>query len=257
MSLFAAPAGGLADVGVDVAGILRDRDVRLAYQPIVDVMTDVVVAVEALARFPTHGTPLKVFAAAEACGLSADLEALVLRRAIYERLRVPPGLLLTLNVTPHHLLDGPVMTVLAASELEGLVIELTERTVPPEPDRLVPVIDRLRADGALVALDDTGAGYQGIQQVASLRPDWVKIDRAIVTGASTDEVQRASLQMFARVAKRVGAVTVAEGVESAADIELLQEMGIGLAQGFYLGQPTPHPKASPAQLRGTPPDRPC
>jgi EAL domain-containing protein (putative c-di-GMP-specific phosphodiesterase class I) len=242
MALSTVPPGGLADVGVDVAAVLRDRDVRLVYQPIVDIRTDAVIAVEALARFPTHGTPLKVFAAAEASGLANELEALILRRAIYERLRVPPGLLLTLNVTPHHLLDGPVVTVLGAAELEGIVIELTERSVPPEPELLTPVIDQLRAEGALVALDDTGAGYQGIQQVAALRPDWVKIDRAIVTGASTDEVQQASLQMFVRVAKRVGAATVAEGVESVADMEMLREMGIHLAQGFYLGHPTPHPK---------------
>jgi EAL domain-containing protein (putative c-di-GMP-specific phosphodiesterase class I) len=242
MTASAVPSSGLADVDVDVAAILRDRDVRLVYQPIIDIVSDTVVAVEALARFPTHGTPLRVFAAAEVSGLSADLEALVLHRAIYERLRVPSGLLLTLNVTPHHLLDGPVAEALDGSELDGLVIELTERSVPPDPELLVPVIDRLRANGALVALDDTGAGYQGIQQVASLRPDWVKIDRSVVTGAADDEVQRASLQMFVRVAKRVGALTVAEGVESAADVDVLLANDIGLAQGFFLGQPTPHPK---------------
>jgi EAL domain-containing protein (putative c-di-GMP-specific phosphodiesterase class I) len=242
VTVSAAPFGGLPDVKVDVARIIGDGEVRLVYQPIIDVTSDNVVAVEALARFPGHGTPLRVFAAADAEGLCAQLEAIVLKRAIYERLRVPAGLMLSVNVTPHHLLGGPVFDALNGSDIEGIVIELTERSVPPDPDLLRPVIDRLRLKGALIALDDTGAGYQGIQQVGALRPDWVKIDRSIVTGAARDEVQLASLQMFARVAKRVGATTVAEGVETADDLEMLKLTGIGLAQGYFLGQPTPHPK---------------
>ena len=230
------------EADVDVPAILRDRDVRLAYQPIVQLSTDDVVAVEALARFPYSGSPRKVFDAAQELGLTAELEAVILRRALYERLRVPTGLLLTVNVTPANLLDGPVSELLIDADVRSIVLELTEHTVPPEPGTLGPVLDGLRDRGALIALDDTGAGYQGLQQVAALRPDWVKVDRAVVTDASGDEVRRASLQMFSRVARRVGAVTVAEGVESAADLEVLNEVGIELAQGFYLGTPTAHPR---------------
>jgi EAL domain-containing protein (putative c-di-GMP-specific phosphodiesterase class I) len=100
----------------------------------------------------------------------------------------------------------------------------------------------MRSRGALIALDDAGAGYQGIKQVASLRPDWVKVDRSVVTGVATDEVRRASLIMFDRVARRVGAVTVAEGVESLEDLEALRALNIPLAQGFWLGTPSMHPR---------------
>jgi EAL domain-containing protein (putative c-di-GMP-specific phosphodiesterase class I) len=226
----------------DVAAIIRDRDVRLVFQPIVRLATDDVVAVEALARFPLANSPVEVFTAAEALGLTAELEALILRRALHDRLRVPARMLLTVNVTPHHLLDGPVAEVLDGADVKGVVFELTEHCVLPDAGALGPAIAVLREGGALIALDDTGAGYQGLQQVAALRPDWVKVDRALVTDAAGDEVRRASLEMFARVARRVGAVTVAEGVESQADIDVLAEVGIELAQGFYLGTPTVHPR---------------
>jgi EAL domain-containing protein (putative c-di-GMP-specific phosphodiesterase class I) len=227
---------------VDVPQLIRENAVTLDYQPIIELATDTVVAVEALARFAVPGGPMAVLNAAEEQGLTAEVEALILRRAVLERLRVPAGMLLTVNVSPHLLLDGPVRALVESVELHGMVFELTEHSVPPDPDDLMPVIDVMRSRGALVALDDAGAGYQGIKQVASLRPDWVKVDRSVVTGVATDEVRRASLIMFDRVARRVGAVTVAEGVETLEDLEALRELNIALAQGFWLGTPSMHPR---------------
>jgi EAL domain-containing protein (putative c-di-GMP-specific phosphodiesterase class I) len=235
----AVPVGVYPDA-VDVRGILRDEAVSLAYQPIVDVIAGSVVAVEALARFHDQTSPMTVLRAADAMGLGADVEALVLRKALAERYRVPDGVLLTVNVAPARLLIDPVHSLVVGVDLSGIVLELTEHALPPAPEHLLPLIATLRDQGALVALDDTGAGYQGIQQVAELRPDWVKIDRSLVTGAATDSVRRASLQMFGRVTRRVGALAVAEGVETEADLETLRELEIPLAQGYLLGAPSGH-----------------
>jgi EAL domain-containing protein (putative c-di-GMP-specific phosphodiesterase class I) len=229
-------------VAVDVPMLLREQAVSLDYQPIVELATDTVVAVEALARFAAAGGPLAVLTAAAEQGLTAEVEAMVLKRALLERLRVPAGMLLTVNVSPHLLLDGPVRALVEGADLHGIVFELTEHSVPPDPEALVPITEGMRARGALIALDDAGAGYQGIKQVASLRPDWVKVDRSVVTGVATDEVRRASLVMFDRVARRVGAVTVAEGVETVEDLDALRELNIPLAQGFWLGTPSMHPR---------------
>lgn len=225
---------------VDVRQILKDEAVSLAYQPIVDVATCSVVAVEALARFHEQASPLEVLRAAEPMGLGADVEALVLRKAFAERYRVPEGVLLSVNVAPARLLVDPVRTLVANADLHGVVLELTEHALPPAPEQLIPQITLLREQGAMIALDDTGSGYQGIQQVAELRPDWVKIDRSLVTGAATDSVRRASLQMFGRVTRRVGALAVAEGVETEEDLETLRELEIPLAQGYLLGAPSGH-----------------
>jgi EAL domain-containing protein (putative c-di-GMP-specific phosphodiesterase class I) len=227
---------------VDVAVLLRDQAVTLDYQPIVELVSDTVVAVEALARFAVDGGPMAVLNAAVEQGLTAEVQALILKRALLERLRVPAGMLLTVNVSPHLLLGGPVRDLVDSMDLHGMVFELTEHSVPPEPEDLVPVTEKMRSRGALIALDDAGAGYQGIKQVASLRPDWVKVDRSVVTGVATDDVRRASLVMFDRVARRVGAVTVAEGVETLEDLAALRELEIPLAQGFWLGTPTMHPR---------------
>jgi EAL domain-containing protein (putative c-di-GMP-specific phosphodiesterase class I) len=231
---------GIHPDSVDVHRILREEALSLAYQPIVDLATNSVVAVEALARFHGQASPMAVLRAAEPLGLGADVEALILRKALGERYRVPAGVLLTVNVAPGRLLVDPVRSLVAGSDLQGVVLELTEHALPPAPEHLVPQITMLREQGALIALDDTGSGYQGIQQVAELRPDWVKIDRSLVTGAANDSVRRASLQMFGRVTRRVGALAVAEGVESEEDLATLRELEIPLAQGYLLGAPSGH-----------------
>ncbi|MFL6238629.1 MAG: EAL domain-containing protein [Actinomycetes bacterium] len=231
---------GIDPAGVDVRHILKEEAVSLAYQPILEVETSVIVAVEALARFHGQTSPLAVLRAAEPLGLGADVEALVVRKALAERYRVPAGVLLTINVAPARLLVDPVRSLVVDVDLHGIVLELTEHALPPAPEDLLPLIAQLREQGALVALDDAGAGYQGIQQVAELRPDWVKIDRSLVTGAATDPVRRASLQMFGRVTRRVGALAVAEGVESQEDLDTLRELEIPLAQGYLLGAPSGH-----------------
>jgi EAL domain-containing protein (putative c-di-GMP-specific phosphodiesterase class I) len=234
-----APLGGFPD-GAEIRRILRDEAVSLAYQPIIDVETGAVVAMEALARFDDQLSPLAVLRAAQPLGLGANLEALVLRKALAERYRVPHGVLLTVNVSPARLLVDPVRSIVIEADLNGVVLELTEHALPPSPQELLPQIALLRGRGAVIALDDTGAGYQGIQQVAELRPDWVKIDRSLVTGAATDSVRRASLSMFLRVTRRVGALAVAEGVESEDDLATLRRIGIPLAQGYLLGSPSGH-----------------
>jgi EAL domain-containing protein (putative c-di-GMP-specific phosphodiesterase class I) len=231
---------GVHPDSVDVRRILKDEAVSLAYQPIVDIVTNSVVAVEALARFQDQASPMAVLRAAEPLGLGAEIEALIVRKALAERFRVPAGVLLTVNVAPARLLGDPVRTLVAEADLNGVVLELTEHALPPAPEQLIPQIKLLRDRGALIALDDTGAGYQGIQQVAELRPDWVKIDRSLVTGASQDAVRRASLQMFGRVTRRVGALAVAEGVETQDDLDTLRELEIPLAQGYLLGAPSGH-----------------
>ena len=231
---------GVSPDDADVRRILKDEAVSLAYQPIVDVKTSAVIAVEALARFPDQTSPLAVLRAAEPLGLGADIEALIIRRALADRFRVPDNVLLSINVAPARLLVDPVRSLVVGVDLKGIVLELTEHALPPAPEHLLPMITMLREQGALIALDDAGAGYQGIQQVAELRPDWVKIDRSLVTGAATDSVRRASLQMFGRVTRRVGALAVAEGVETDEDLETLRELEIPLAQGYLLGAPSGH-----------------
>jgi hypothetical protein len=89
----------------------------------------------------------------------------------------------------------------------------------------------------LIALDDAGSGYSGLQQLAALRPQVVKLDRALVSDADTDPVRVALAEMLGEFAGRIDAWLLAEGVETAAECGVLLELGVPLAQGWHLGRP--------------------
>src|SRR5579875_2611059 len=178
---------------------LERGTVTAAYQAIVDVARGVVVGYEALARFPgpTTAGPLEWFAAARRLGLAADLEAAALSAALLGRPHLPRNCFLTVNVSPDLLDSAPVRRVFEAEgDLGGLVVELTEQTPIDSYRSLEPHLNRLRAAGALIAVDDAGAGYAGLTHLLGLRPSIIKLDRGLVEGIDRDEAKRALLEMI-------------------------------------------------------------
>lgn len=236
---------------------MRGTWATIAWQPVVDVHdTRMVVADEALARFSDGRSPLEWFAEARAAGTDDVLESALLETA----LRHPPSedqrRRVTLNVTPRLLVAPLVRGVLDSFDLSRVVIELTEHEPMPFGPEFASVLAALVKRGALLALDDTGRGYTGLTQVAEVRPHWVKIDAGVVADCDTDEVSRASLSMYVRVAKRVGALTVAEGVERPGQLAVLSELGVDLAQGWLFGAPQGKPPAVRVQSSQTAEDLP-
>jgi len=233
-----------ADWGAALADVLRDPDQpRLVFQPIVDLRRGVVAGYEALARFdgPPRGTTPDVwFAAADRHGVGAVLEARVVRAAIAALSDLPPDCFLTVNVSPHLLSEPELATTLAeAPDLRRLVLELTEHIKVDDYRPLLALLDEARAKGAVVALDDAGTGYSGLQQVALIRPEMVKIDRALVDHADKDEVKLAVTELLGAFAGRLDAVLIAEGVERPEELEAFVRLGIPLAQGWLFGRPAP------------------
>jgi hypothetical protein len=98
-------------------------------------------------------------------------------------------------------------------------------------------LDRLRAAGALIAVDDAGAGYAGLHHLLMLRPAIIKVDRALVTDLDLDETKRALIEMLGTFASRVDAWLLAEGIERAGELEALAALGVPLVQGYYLARP--------------------
>lgn len=217
--------------------------VECHFQPIIDLDQRIVVGYEALARFhhpDAEGVGPDVwFARARARGLQAELEAVVLRQALARRHDMPTGTFLAINVTPESLRHPLVHEVLdELPDLTGLVIEITEHSAWEWGD-LEASINAARAKGALVAVDDAGAGYSGLQQILELRPSILKLDRAIVDGVATDEAKVALVEMIGLFASRVDAWVVAEGIESLADAKRLADMRVPLAQGYLFARPSP------------------
>jgi hypothetical protein len=99
--------------------------------------------------------------------------------------------------------------------------------------------DELRERGALIALDDAGSGYSGLQQLAALRPQIVKLDRALVSDADADPVRVALAEMLGEFAGRIDAWMLAEGLETAAELAAFARLGVPLGQGWLLGRPAP------------------
>lgn len=216
--------------------------VEVLLQPVVDLRTFDVVAAEALSRLTNDVPVLELLEDAREQGRLDSVEAHLLKAALGARGRVPAGALLCLNVTVGALTGRAGLAVLSSlPSLEGLVLELRQDRAGTDGAVLAERLRELRERGALLALDDAAQGFGGLLAISRLRPDWVKVDRSVVTGAWDDPVRRAGLDMFAQTAQRSGSVLVAEGVESEEDLLALERAGITLGQGYLLGAPVGGP----------------
>lgn len=232
---------------VRIGAVLADESLlRLLFQPVVELTAGTVAGYEALARFgepdgtPSRDTPDVWFAAATALGLGPDLESIAVRRCLDLRRTLPANRFLTVNVSPRHLthplVSGPLLT---AGDLAPLVVELTEHHEVQDLRPLVALRDELRDRGALLAVDDAGSGYSGLQQLSRFRPHLIKLDRALVEGADRDPVRLALAEALGEFGDRIDAWLLAEGVETWAELEAFARIGVPLAQGFLLGRPAP------------------
>jgi EAL domain-containing protein (putative c-di-GMP-specific phosphodiesterase class I) len=225
----------------DCRPLLADPDdLTLVFQPIVDLAAATVAGYEALARFPGSAGPDVWFAAAAEVGIAAELEALAIHKALAAVAVLPPNTFLTVNVSPHILGSAPVQEALATRpDLRRVVVELTEHTPVDDLAALRRQTEELRERGALIALDDAGSGYPGLQQLAVLRPQIVKLDRALVSDADTDPVRVALAEMLGEFAGRIDARLLAEGIETRAELAAFAQLGVPLGQGWLLGRPSP------------------
>lgn len=226
-----------------VSEVLADPSrLCLVFQPIVSLQQAVIVGYEALARFdgPPGLTPDLWFRAADRQGRGAELEATVVRKCLALRDSVPPDCFLTLNVSPH-LLTHPALgdLLLSAGNLSPLVLELTEHEAVADLRPLVVLRDKLAANGALLALDDAGSGYSGLQQITQFRPHIIKLDRALVADADHDEVKLALAELLGEFAGRIDAWLLAEGIETWGEVGAFLRLRIPLGQGYLLGRPAP------------------
>ena len=215
---------------------------RMDFQPIIDTARGTVVGYESLARFsgPPHATPDRWFAVARAAGVGAELEARALRTALDARSALPPNCFLSVNVGPDALLAAPVAAVFAgAGDLRGVVVEITEQVAVTCYDALITAIAPVRAAGALLAVDDAGAGFASLKHITVLRPDFVKVDRDLVAGIDTDETKAAVVEALGMITSRLDAWLIAEGVETTAELDRLLSLRVPLVQGYGLGRPEP------------------
>lgn len=221
---------------------------RVVFQPIVDLARGVAVGYEALSRFPA-GAPPEWLDAARAAGRLGELEAVMLRGQLAARGALPPDCFLSVNLSPDALASAAVQEVFAEqASLAATVLEVTEQARVEDYGALLNDLAPARALGALLAIDDAGAGYASLAHITNLRPDFVKLDRGLVDGCDADPVKRAALEMLGVLAGRIDAWVIAEGIERREELDALLALDIPLAQGFHLGRPAPEMTPVPAEL---------
>ena len=125
-----------------------------------------------------------------------------------------------------------------------IVLELTEREAVENLDRLRGAVEACRVAGIRVAADDVGAGNAGLRLLSQLRFDIVKIDLSLVQGGPGQNQSHEIVRTLRDLADRWGALVVAEGIETRAQLEVVRSLGIAAGQGYLLGRPTEQPRAA-------------
>jgi EAL domain-containing protein (putative c-di-GMP-specific phosphodiesterase class I) len=136
--------------------------------------------------------------------------------------------------------------------LDGLILELTENSLLEDTPGLHARISELQFAGVRFAVDDMGAGYSGLRQMTTVRPTYMKLDRSLIRGIDSDPDRGALITALLGYARQTGGHIVAEGVETAAELAALGDLGVELVQGFHVARPgSPWPRSEIVQ--GTPP----
>jgi diguanylate cyclase (GGDEF)-like protein/PAS domain S-box-containing protein len=218
----------------------------LFYQPQVDLTTGRVLGVEALARWnhPTRGPvpPMEFVALAEAVGLAAALDRWALTRACRDLVRLractDDSLRVAVNLSATNFADAGleemVLSTLQSFGLQGrdLELEITESAIMANPEYARALLVRFRASGMSIALDDFGTGYSSLGYLSRLPATTVKIDRSFVSTISEDPDSLAIVSSIIDLSRAMRLTTIAEGIETADQLAVLQRLGCTAGQGF-------------------------
>jgi diguanylate cyclase (GGDEF)-like protein len=240
--------GMRAELSSAITAVIEAGTLTPVYQPIVELETGRVVGYEGLVRVPRQSTFAHagaLFDAAEVAGRVADLVRAALEVVLRGSRILADTLSLSVNISPRTLesTEFSATAFLAIIRRHGMapgriILELTERESVRDPERLRSALLSLQNAGVRVAADDVGAGNAGLRLLSQFRFDVVKIDLSLVQRAGDDKTHSV-LRSIVEMADRLGARTVAEGVETSGQLRTARRLGINSGQGYLLGRPGP------------------
>ena len=218
-----------------IQDIVQPEDLRVVFQPIVDLESGRLFAYEALLRC-RHGSPPQLFARAHANGCVGRLGRMVREVAV----PLGAGRPIFLNIHPGELNqpwlvrpDDPIF-----EHDHDVFLEITESVPLLHFDLCINVLRELRARGGVhLVVDDLGAGYSNLKSIADLEPRVVKLDRGLVADIHRHERQRRLVSGVIRICKDLDAIVVAEGIETREEYSVLVDSGADLGQGFLFARP--------------------
>ncbi len=247
-------------------------EINVHYQPIVDLASNRMVAVEALARWQRIGrellAPVSFIPLADEIGLMVDIGRAVVREACVQArswqslYHEHDGLTININLAPSELhnpsLTHEIAAVLEETGLEPscLVLEITESGVIRQPARALATLRSLRELGVRLALDDFGTGHSSLAHLRELPLDTLKIAKPFITGLPDGHADVAFVEAIVKLATSLDMDVIAEGIETAAQAQAALSLGCGFGQGFFFGPPLGEIGVTPYLTAGALPTRP-
>lgn len=224
-----------------VQGIIQDHDLSIVYQPIVRLTDRKVIGVEALARFSGDPvmSPDRWFGAAAELGLGSELEMTAIEVALEGVAGTPPAMKVGINLSPETATSKELRGLLLEMDARRVVLEITEHASVEHYDELMLALGPLRELGAMVAIDDAGAGFASFRHILNLEPDVIKLDLSLTRNIDTKPRHQQLTRSLVAFAADTGADVLAEGIETFGELETLIGLGVSLGQGYYLGRPGP------------------
>ena len=251
--------------GNDLHRALERNEFEIHYQPIMELRGDRLVGFEALLRWrhPSRGLlgPEQFIALAEDTGLIVSIGAWVLENACAQAVQWQSAaaatggtdpLFINVNLSPRQLADPTLPATIAdivartGIPASSICLEITENTLMHHTDSVVDAMQAVRGQGIHFSIDDFGTGYSSLAYLRRFPVESLKIDRSFVDGLGSEAGDTSIVQAVVNLAHTLGLAAVAEGVETAEQLQVLRTLGCDLAQGFLLGRPVP-----PDQIRVT------
>ncbi|HXV74942.1 MAG TPA: EAL domain-containing protein [Candidatus Polarisedimenticolaceae bacterium] len=234
--------------GDDLLRILRDAELRTVFQPVVDLRSGATLGYEAFARGPVDTAleaPRMLFRVSDRLGVSRDLDSLCRKLAVEAAARLPRPGKVFLNGLPDSFRAVPTAAAAWPERLRPLrdeperwVLEFSERAADGDPEGFVSTLDRLKRHGLAVSVEDIGTGFTSQAILEELRPDFLKLDVTLVRKIDQNLIKQELLRSLVRIATRIGASVIAEGVETEQEARALTEAGARYGQGHLFARPT-------------------
>ncbi|NJN19988.1 MAG: EAL domain-containing protein [Leptolyngbya sp. RL_3_1] len=225
----------------------------MAFQPIVNTTTQQIFAHEALVRGVNNEPAGQVFEQVNDTN-RYRFDQVCRTKAIKLACELAMPSLLSINFMPNAVYQPElcIRTTLAAAEqygfpIERIVFEITESEKVEDLAHLRSIVEYYHARGFKTAIDDFGAGYAGLNLLAEVPTDFVKLDMALIRKIDRDQVRQAIVRGIVQVCRELSRTVIAEGVETDEEWTVLQSLGIELFQGFYFAKPAFQALATPSQ----------
>lgn len=239
--------------------VLNGSHIKTVYQPIFSLQNGSILGYEALSRICLPECELNIeqlFSIAKHVRKTWELEKLCRTAALENAARKSRSSKLFLNVDPNVIYDPELRAGFTHEKLEeyglnpdDLVFEITERSAIGEMESFTASITHYQKQNFKIAIDDFGAGYSGLSRVCALRPNYIKLDMAIVRDIHEFANKSSLVSGIVKFCKEMDIALIAEGIETEAELDTLIRLGVDYGQGYYLGRPQENFAEPPVELK--------